>query len=40
MSILLPIINGFAGLLKAVVLGIFGHQKFFMFFWPLALFIA
>jgi len=35
----LPIINDFAGLLKAVVLGIFDHQKFFVFFWPLALFI-
>jgi len=40
MSILLPVINGFAGLLKDVVLGIFCHQKFFVFFWPLALFIA
>jgi hypothetical protein len=26
--------------LKAVVLGICGHQKFFVFFWPLALFIG
>jgi hypothetical protein len=34
------IISGFAGLLKAVVLGIFGHWKFSVFFWPLARFIG
>jgi len=36
----LPVIIGLAGLLKAVVLELFGHQKFFVFFWPLALLIA
>jgi hypothetical protein len=39
-SILLPVINDFAELLKAVVLGIFSYKKFFVFFWPLALFIG
>jgi hypothetical protein len=32
--------NDFAGLLKAVVLGIFSYQKLHVFFWPLALFIG
>jgi hypothetical protein len=34
----LPVIKCFAGLLKAFVLEIFGRQKFFVFFWLMALY--